>query len=152
MKQSETLKLAKMAAREADKQRVFALLSNPVVLGMGTLFAGLYAANHIRWDKDDTRNADVRAIAMAGAAIGSLAALGVRDKYVMGGFGLAAGVAGMDPVKFPAAQTLTENYGLGSDSRLFGASVPGVTPGYPGWEWLLGPARLPYDLLTKGKR
>ena len=149
--QSERVKLAKMAAKEADKQRLFALATNPAVLSIAVLLGGMYAANKIRWDSDETRNTEVRAIAMAGAAIGSLSAMGVRDKYVLGGLGLAAGVAGLDPVKFPTAGTLTENYGLGADARLFGASIPGITPGHPAWEWLLGPVGVPYDL-AKGKK
>lgn len=151
MATSDAVKLARMASREADKQRIFAIVSHPAILSSAALLGGVYAANKIRWDKDDTRNTDVRALAMAAVAITSLASAGVRDKYVLGGVGLAAGVAGLDPVKLPSTTELTTNYGLGSDARLFGQSLPGVTPGYPAWEWLLGPFRGVYDLATKGK-
>jgi hypothetical protein len=151
MARSEALTLAKMAAREADKQRAFALVTNPAIVSTLTLLGGLYLANHVKWDQDGTRNADVRAIAMAGIAIGAMASAGVRDKYVLGGFGLAAGVSGLDPVKFPTSTTeLTTNYGLGSDAKLFNQSIPGITPGVPAWEWLLGPFRGIYDY-AKGK-
>jgi hypothetical protein len=150
-KQSEAMKLAKMAIKEREKDRLFALVTNPAVVAMGTLLGGIYLANHIRWDDDETRNTDVRAIAMAGTAIGSMAALGLRDKWILGGLGLAAGVAGLDPVNVPSVDNLTENYGLGSDARLFGQSVPGITPGHPLWEWALGPLQIPYDL-ARGKR
>jgi len=148
---SEAVKLARMQAKENDKQRMFALLTNPAVVSLASLLTGLYVANHVRWDKDDARNADVRAIAMAGTAIGSLAAMGLKDKWLLGGFGLAAGVSGLDPVSIPSVSNLTENYGLGSDARLFGASVPGITPGHPLWELALGPIDPLYDR-WRGKR
>lgn len=145
---SEAMKLARMASREADKQRAFAMMTNPAVVSTVTLLGGLYLANHIKWDENGTRNADVRAIAMAGIAIGSMASAGIRDKYVLGGFGLAAGVSGLDPVKFPSANDLTVNYGLGQDAKLFGANVPGVTQGHPWYEWLMGPIGTIKDLVT----
>lgn len=144
-KMSEQQKLMRLASREADKQRLFAVVTSPAFMGMATLLGGLYVANHVQWDNDPVRNTDVRAIAMAGAAIGSLALLGVRDKYVLSGFGLASGIAGLDPVKFPAVSDLTANYGLGSDAKLFGVPVPGITPGTSAWEWLLGPAMPIYE-------
>jgi len=138
------------ASREADKARAFQVLTSPAVLGLASLMGGLYLANHVTWDKDPTRNTDVRAIAMAGVAITSLAAAGIRDKYVLGGFGVAAGVAGLDPVKFPSVEGVTQNFGLGSDARLFGMPIPGITPGTSAWEWLLGPATPLYEKL-KGR-
>jgi len=150
MAASEAMKLARMAAKEADKQRMFALLTNPAVVSAATLLGGLYLANQVRWDKDDARNADIRAIAMGGVAIGAMASSGVRDKYVLGGFGLAAGLSGLDPVSFPSSSDLTQNYGLGADAKLFGQAVPGITPGTSAWEWLLGPIMPLYEKL-KGK-
>jgi len=148
---SEAVKLARMQAKENDKQRMFALLTNPAVVGLTSLLTGLYVANHVRWDKENARNEDVRAIAMAGTAIGSLAAMGLKDKWLLGGFGLAAGLAGLDPISIPSMSSLTENYGLGSDARFFGMSVPGITPGHPLWEAALGPIGPLYDI-ARGKR
>jgi hypothetical protein len=148
MATSDAMKLAKMAAREADKQRAFAIMTNPAVVSTVTLLGGLYLANHIRWDKDYNRNTDVRAIAMAGIAVGAMAAAGIRDKYVLGGFGVAAGVAGLNPVKFPSVSASFENVGLGADAKLFGANVPGLTPGHPWYEWLMGPIATIKDLVT----
>ena len=148
MATSEAMKLAKMAAREADKQRAFMLMTQPAVVSTVTLLGGLYLANHIKWDQNGTRNADVRAIAMAGIAIGAMASAGIRDKYVLGGFGLAAGLSGLDPVKFPTSSDLTVNYGLGADAKLGPYNVPGVTPGHPWYEWLMGPIATIKDLVT----
>ena len=134
MGMSEARKLAKLEARERDKQRMFSLLTNPLLLALGGFLAGTYIANSVKWSDDATRNADIRAIAMAGTAIGAMSYLGVHDKWVLGAFGTAAGLAGLDPVSLPGLSSLTENYGLGADARLFGTPVPGITPGYPAWE------------------
>jgi len=121
MAQSEALKLAKLQARENDRQRLAALLTSPPVLSMGVLFAGMYAANRIRWDQDDTRNTDVRAVVMGGVAMGALASLGVKDKWILAGAGAAAGIAGLDPVKIPS-QLLKETIDVGSGA-LIGAEI-----------------------------
>ena len=146
----ERRKLAKIAQRESEAQRVHALMTDPRILGLGAFFLGIYAANSIRWDDDPTRNTDLRAMVMAGTAIGSLSLMGVHDKYIQGGMALGCGLAGLDPVKIPSPGTLTENYGLGADSRLFGQSVPGITPGTSAWEWLLGPLRYGYNYYKRG--
>lgn len=146
----ERRKLARIAEREAQAQRAHALLTDPRILGLGTMFLGIYAANRIRWDEDPTRNRDMRAMVMAGTAIGSLSLMGVHDKYIQGGMALGCGLSGLDPVKIPSPESLTENYGMGADARLFGQSVPGVTPGTSAWEWLLGPLRYPYNYFTRG--
>jgi hypothetical protein len=147
---SDQERVMRLASREADKQRLFSVLTSPAVLGLASLMGGLYVANHVTWDDEPVRNTDVRAIAMAGTAIGALSVMGVREKWILGGFGLASGLAGLDPVKFPAVGDLTANYGLGSDAKLFGLPVPGVTPGTSAWEWALGPFMPLYEKM-KGR-
>lgn len=95
---SEAVKLAKMQARENERTRIYNLVQQPALLGFLVMAGGLYMANKVRWDPDDTRNADVRAIVSAGAAMAGLATTGVRDRWVLGGVGFAAGLSGLNPL------------------------------------------------------
>jgi hypothetical protein len=96
--QSEAITLAKMQARENDKQRIAQVLGSPGIMGLAILAGGLYAANKIQWDEDETRNADVRAVVSAGAVLAGLSQAGVKDKWILGITAGAAGLSGLEAV------------------------------------------------------
>lgn len=93
---SERLQLAKIASREADKQRLFLLATSPVVLSTLTLFGGLLAANKIKWSEDASLQSGMRELACAGAVLTALSCAGVKDKWVLLPAAAAAGIAAGD--------------------------------------------------------
>jgi hypothetical protein len=120
---SDTLRLARIASREADKQRAYNALMSPQVLGIIALLGGLYIANRVRWDEDDGQNRTMKSLAMAGTGVGALSLMGVRDKYVLGGMALLAGVAGAEGGGTPYSPLQA------GEATLIGAGVGSVVPG-----------------------
>lgn len=102
---SDAIKLARIQAKENERTRLYGLVAQPAVLGFLVMAGGLYAANRVKWDEDEVRNADVRAIVSAGAAMAGLASCGVKDRWLLGGVGVAAGLSGLDPVDVSGINT-----------------------------------------------
>jgi hypothetical protein len=117
------LKLAHIASREADKQRLYNALMAPQVLGMISLIGGLYIANKMPWDEDEGQNRTMKSLAMAGAGVGALSMMGVKDKYVLGGMALLAGVAGAE-----GGGTAYSPLQAG-EATVLGAGIGSVVPG-----------------------
>lgn len=84
-------KAAKRAAKNADKERLASLLSDPAVMGIITLIAGLYIAENIPWSSDPTRRRLLRGLALSGVTLTALGRAGVGDMTTL----LMAGTAGI---------------------------------------------------------
>lgn len=119
----DKLRLARIACREADKQRMYNVLMSPQVLGIAALIGGLYVANKMEWDEDAGQNRTMKSLAMAGAGVGALSLMGVRDKYVLGGMALLAGVAGAEGGGTPWSPLQA------GEATVIGAGLGSVVPG-----------------------
>lgn len=101
---SEAIELAIMQAKENDKTRILSIVLSPPVLGMAMVAGGLILANKVTWDsKDPSRNADVRAVIGAAAIMAGLSTAGVKDRWLLGVAGAAAGLSGLQGVSDPVA-------------------------------------------------
>lgn len=77
--QAPDLKRARLAARNADKERMLALVTDPQVIGLATVMGGLLLANNVRFHKDDAANAAIQGVAASGAVLMGLGRAGVGD-------------------------------------------------------------------------
>lgn len=86
-------KTARLAKRNADAERMLELLTDPQIMGLLTVFGGLYAAQHIPWSGDPGRRSAIAGVAAASAVLMGLGRAGVGDMTtlaVAGGAGLAS--------------------------------------------------------------
>jgi len=127
MAASEALKLARLAARQASQDRIFELLKDPAVEGLAVALGGMYVAQRIRWVEDDSANEDLRALATAAAVLigTSRAGLSGTASAVLAG---GAAIAGSGEVVANLSGSKGFwNFLLGSDRRLWGLAIPGIT-------------------------
>jgi len=121
---SETVKLAKMQAREADKQRLFTLLADPRVMAAATLVGGVYAIEHIRFAEDEGRNQRLKSAVLAAIIYQGLSMAGAKGwpaavASLVGGVGLGSSGGGTPWSPLQAGEAIAIGAGLGS-------VVPGV--------------------------
>lgn len=65
--------------RQADQERVFALLAQPEVLGLLMTIGGIYLSNNIRFHSNDASNAVLQSTATTASALMGLGYAGVGD-------------------------------------------------------------------------
>lgn len=95
----DTVKLERAKRKTLQQDRLWAIVSDPQVLGLLVFLGGLYATQHIRFAEDDTRDNALRGIATSGVALISLSRAGLGGWPAVA----AAGVAGV------ASEATTEN-------------------------------------------
>lgn len=125
MRQAHTEKvtLAKIAAREADKQRLANLVTQPHIMALGTAIAGMYVCEKIKWSEDEGRNQRLRAAALAMVMYQSLSMAGAKGwpaaaAALAGGLGLGASGGG---TAWSPLQS--------GEAALLGAGIGSVVPG-----------------------
>jgi hypothetical protein len=121
---SEALKLAKLQARENEKQRLFSLLADPKVLGAVALVGGVYAVEHIKFAEDEGRNQRLKSAALAALIYQALSTAGAKGWPVavaslVGGVGLGSSGGGTPWSPLQAGEATAIGAGIGS-------IVPGV--------------------------
>jgi hypothetical protein len=121
---NEAVKLAKMQARENDKQRMFALLSDPKVLGAAALVGGVLAIENISFSSDEGRNQRLKSALLAALIYQALSTAGAKGWPVavaslVGGVGLGSSGGGTPWSPLQAGEATVIGAGLGS-------VVPGV--------------------------
>lgn len=87
-------KLAKKAAQNADKERIMAILTDPLYGSILALLIGIYAAENIPWSEDETRRRLLRGLALSGVALTALGRAGVGD-LTTAGVAAGAGISGL---------------------------------------------------------
>ena len=118
------LKLAKLQAEENDKTRLFGVIMAPPVLGMLVMAGGLYMANRVTWDSEDgARNADVRAVISAASTMAGLATAGVKDRWILGIAGGAAGLSGLNSVSNEGVASIAGEAAVVAGATAAGAIV-----------------------------
>lgn len=96
-------KAAKLALANAREERLFYLLSQPEVIGLVTVFAGLFAANKIPFSPDPPSNAALQGLAATTAILMGLGHAGVGDTTTLsmatigGTATFVGGLAGAEP-------------------------------------------------------
>jgi len=118
------LKLARLQAREADNQRIMAVLLDPRVMSAVTLVGGIYAIEHIRFAEDEGRNQRLRSAALAALIYAALSQAGAKGWPVAvaslaGGLGLGSSGGGTPWSPLQAGEATAIGATLGS-------VVPGV--------------------------
>jgi len=89
-------KVAKQARKNAQEERMMALLTDPQIMGILTVFGGVYAANVIPWSENKETRALLASLAASAAVIMGLGRAGVGDMTTLlmaGGAGAATGLA-----------------------------------------------------------
>ena len=79
------------AARNAQQERLVALLTDPQVMGMLALFGGLYASQHIPWSENKATNAALKGVATSATVLMALGRAGVGDLTTLAVAGAAGG-------------------------------------------------------------
>lgn len=120
---SDAIKLAKMQARENEKQRLFALLTDPKILAAASLMGGVYAIEHIRFAEDEGRNQRLKSAVMAALIYQSLSMAGAKGwpaavASLVGGVGLGSS-GGATPYSLLQA----------GEATLIGAGAGSIVPG-----------------------
>jgi len=108
-------KTARIARKNAEQERILALISDPQVMGLITVFGGLAAANMIPWSADPGKRNALAGIAAMSAVLMGLGRAGVGDLTTM----VVAGGAG-------AASALGGSGIGGSDSLPLTVNLPGT--------------------------
>jgi hypothetical protein len=121
---SDAIKLAKMQARENEKQRLFALLTDPKILAAASLMGGVYAVEHIRFAEDEGRNQRLKSAMMAALIYQALSMAGAKGwpaavASLVGGVGLGSSGGGTPYSPLQAGEATLIGAGVGS-------IVPGV--------------------------
>ncbi len=91
---------AKAARENADKERLMAILMDPQIMGLLTVFGGVFAATKIPWTGDREANARIAGVAAAAAVLMGLGRAGVGDLTTLGvatAAGVAVGAPGLTP-------------------------------------------------------
>lgn len=123
MATSEAVRLARMQARENEKQRLFALITDPKVMSAATLVGGVYAIEHIRFTEDEARNQRLKSAMMAAVIYQALTMAGAKGwpaamGSLVGGLGLGSSGGGTAYSPLQAGE-----------ATLLGAGVGTVVPG-----------------------
>lgn len=124
MAKSEALALAKLQARENEKQRLMAVLLDPRVISALALVGGVYAVEHIRFSDDEGRNQRLKTAALAAIIYQALSQAGAKGwpaavASLVGGVGLGSSGGGTPWSPLQAGEATVIGAGLGS-------VVPGV--------------------------
>jgi len=124
---SEAVKLEREKRKTLSQERAWMLLTDPAITGALTAIAGMLLVQKLRFSEDDSANEDLRALATATVVLigTSRAGLsGAASAMLAGGAAIAA--------SGETVQNLTGSRGfaqflLGSDKKLFGLSIPGLS-------------------------
>lgn len=120
---SEAVKLARMQARENERQRLFALLTDPRVLSAAALLGGVYVVEHIKFADDEGRNQRLRSAMMAALIYQALTMAGAKG-WPAAGASLVAGVGlGSSGGGTPWSPLQA------GEATLLGAGVGSIVPG-----------------------
>ena len=120
---TEAVKLARMQARENDKARMMALVTDPRVMALVVALAGIYVTERVTWSDDEGRNQRIRAAAMSMVIYQSLTMAGAKGwpaaiASLAGGIGAGASGGGTPWSPLQAGE-----------ATLLGAGVGSVVPG-----------------------
>lgn len=115
------------AAANADKERLFALLTDPQILGLLTVFGGLLVANKIRFSDNYLANKGLRSMATASSILLGLGRAGVGDLTCMSMAAAAGAISMADP-------------GSGSGSGSGGSAASALGPTGDFWSDIFNPA------------
>jgi len=143
---SQAIRLEREKRRTTREQKMWEILTSPAVIEAlipPVVMAGTFTAGKYRFI-----NRDLAGFLFGMEAVLAAAKHGVSDKYALLGIFEAAAmvyVLAVPPTKEESIITLEPTSVLGSDKRLFGWAVPGVTPGHPASEWAMGPFQYVYD-------
>lgn len=123
--QARDRRTLRAAERNAQQERLVALLSDPLILGLVTTFLGLWAAPRIPWSREAAANGALAGVAASAAVLMGLGRAGVGDLTTLA---LAAG-GGL------AAATEAASRAAGSEQ----AAETGASGGtaWP-WTWHIG--------------
>jgi len=88
---SEAVRLEREKRRTMREARAWALVNDPLVVGMATYLVGLYAIEHIPWSPDEDRARNMKMLGQTVNAYVALSRLGVKGWPAA----LAAGAGGM---------------------------------------------------------
>lgn len=121
---SEALKLARIQARENDKQRVMAVLLDQRVISALALVGGVYAVEKITFSDNEGRNQRLKSAALAALIYAALSQAGAKGwpaavASLVGGVGLGSSGGGTPWSPLQAGEATAIGAGLGS-------VVPGV--------------------------
>jgi hypothetical protein len=124
-KLSPELKLEREKRASAREVRMLQVLADPQIVGLATLLGGLYLAQRIPFSEDETRNDLLRGLATSGVILAALSRAGLGGWQALAASAAGGGVGGglFDFVGAKDAGTFL----LGSDKRLFGIPIPGLT-------------------------
>ena len=86
----------KAALKNAQQERVLALLSDPQVMGLLITFGGVLAAQYIPWAENPKRRAALTALTTSSAVLMGLGRAGVGDLTSLTMAAAAAAVTGLD--------------------------------------------------------
>ena len=125
---SDAVRVERERRKTANQERMWQLLSDPALLGALVAVGGIMLTQRMTFSGDASANEDLRALATASVVLigTSRAGLGGTSSALLAA---GAGIAG-------SGQTVANlsgangfwNFLLGSDRRLFGLPIPGVTP------------------------
>ena len=146
---SEAIELAILQAKENDKTRILSVVLSPPLLGVMVVAGGLILANKVTWDsKDEARNADVRAIIGAAATMAGLSTAGMKDRWILGVAGAAAGLSGLQSVPAPVVGEVALVGAATATGIVAGEAIFPLGGGLIGGA-LLGGAAAVYEALKK---
>ncbi len=94
-------KTAKAASKNASRERLMAVLMDPQVMGLLTVFGGVFAATKIPWTGNREANARIAGVTAAAAVLMGLGRAGVGDLTTLGvatAAGVAVGAPGLTPL------------------------------------------------------
>jgi len=80
---AKDLKTARRISREADKERIYAFLTQPEVLGYIMAIGGLALVNNIPFSNDEVKNAYIQSLASTMSVLLGLGYAGVGDLTTM---------------------------------------------------------------------
>jgi hypothetical protein len=109
---SKDPKAAKLARKNAQEERLMALLTDPQIMGLLTVLGGLYVSNKIPWTEDPGARARISGVAAAACVVMGLGRAGVGDMTTLA----VATVAG----------AATASSGSGGISDLIPSKIPGT--------------------------
>lgn len=75
----DNIKIARIAKKDNQEQRIYDLLSSPEILGLVMVLAGVYASNHIDFSDSPAANAGLQGTATIAAVLMGLGHAGVGD-------------------------------------------------------------------------
>jgi hypothetical protein len=133
MPKSEALKLAKLQARENEKTRLWALVSDPRVLSTLSLVGGVYTIEHIRFAENEGRNQRLKTALLAAVIYQSLSMAGAKGwpaavaSLVGGVVGSSGGGTPWSPLQAGEATALGAGLGTFAGGPGVGTIIGGAT-------------------------